>query len=423
MKILHYLHLTILAIFLITSCKEPDRAPDSPGTAIPGATEPGGYAAEVGLPDGAVIEKLIGPEGGVIEDSTGRFRIEVPAGALTTPVTIGLQPITNTNMHGVGTAYRLTPHGQTFQKPVKLSVHYDENDLTGTMPGALGIAYQNQENTWMAVGGAKLDTTQRTLSVRSTHFSDWDLFESMRMVPLTKAIDPGAKVEVSVRRWKSGPGDDLAPLIPESQELAMMQATEPLDPKYITGWQLTGEGSLQASGNAGVYQAPDHIPARNPAEVLVKLRSNGKEVGFAISKIYVAPKGISIQVADGAWRTIGNGGMNGLAGFNMINASQDGHAVSLHWRGPRAGTFKWTFETVICTYTINGKQTYYHLYGMRPDVSKGGLTVAMAGNGEGGEMAVGHFSVPSAGLVDATNPQDPRYTTTSMRGIFRVELY
>jgi len=46
----------------------------------------------------------------------------IPAGALTNEQHITIQPLTNTSPGGKGIAYRLTPHGQQFSKPVKIHI-------------------------------------------------------------------------------------------------------------------------------------------------------------------------------------------------------------------------------------------------------------------------------------------------------------
>jgi len=424
MKLSHYLVLGWVALASLTACKHevlPVEPIEPPGTQQPG--EPGA-GTEAGQPQGAVISQTIGPAGGTISAEDGRFSVTIPAGALTSDVTIGLQPLSNTNNAGKGTAYRMTPHGQQFSQPVTLTIHYTEEELEGTMPEALGIAYQNDKGVWMAVGGTKLDTAQRSLSIRTKHFSDWSFFEFIHMEPLAKAISPGEKVALSVRSYFGQDVTDIMlPLTPEDREIALQQAPNLLlDAKFVDQWQLIGEGSLQTGTNTAEYQSPAKIPARNPVEVSVRVKSGGKAIGILISRIYVVPPGLSIQVGGGEWRTFTVAGMNGEDGLNVILAQDGSDWVNVVWHGAPYGQLKWTLKTVTCDYLRSGgKELYQHVYGNDLTISGGGLTVVDASSFAGQKMVVGFFDIKPAGYLDTRIVDHPIYTTAQVRGVFRVK--
>ncbi len=414
--------LVIMALLTsaFSSCK-PDENPITPVTPPDTAPiEQTGTATEVGQPSGAAISQIIGAGGGTIQSADGRFKVQIPAGALASDVTIGLQPLNNTNFAGKGEAYRLTPHGQQFTKPITMTVQYTADDLEGTLPEALGIAYQNDNRVWMAVGDSKIATTNRTVSIQTNHFSDWSFVAFLQLEPGIKVIDPGEKVTLVVRNYFKK--DALSPLTPEGKEAALVNETGLLlNPKYIDQWQLIGEGNLQAEKNTAQYQAPGRIPNKNPIEVSVRVNINGKEIGILISRIYVAPMGVSIQINGGEWRTISGAGMNSQGDRHIINSMSGGETAGVLWQGKPAGNFNWTLETNAFHYKPNERVQYTHVYGMQASISGGSLTVEPRSEYLGRDIVVGHFEVQPASYLDFTVPQNPIYTTASVRGVFRVK--
>jgi hypothetical protein len=167
MKRITYLFIWVgLYCLFMMACKHdidpatPDSTTPDPTNPTPSTTEPGAVQP-VGTPRGTAVIKTIGSAGGSISSEDGRFTVAIPAGALATDVAISMQPITNTNGTGKGDGYRMLPDGQKFAKPVTMTIKYSDEDLAQTIDEALGIAYQNVQGVWMAVGGVQLDKTQR----------------------------------------------------------------------------------------------------------------------------------------------------------------------------------------------------------------------------------------------------------------------
>ena len=158
---------------ILFSCKKNDVQPD---TEVP---TPVGVPTEIGTPDGSpAAQKSIDAAGGTISSNDGRIKIIVPAGALSTSQQVSIQSISNENPLAIKQAYRLLPHGVQFSKPVTIEFSYNDEDVKNTIPEALGIAYQDDKGIWQAQGGAVLNKSAKTITITTTHFSDWSLFES-----------------------------------------------------------------------------------------------------------------------------------------------------------------------------------------------------------------------------------------------------
>ena len=111
MEISKIKNLFLIFLLLIFSCKKKD--------VIDNPTNNNGSQPAV-LPIGQPLDEpsfeTIGPAGGVLKSADGQITIEIPAGALTQDRYIGIQPIKNTAISGLGNGYRITPHGKIFKK-------------------------------------------------------------------------------------------------------------------------------------------------------------------------------------------------------------------------------------------------------------------------------------------------------------------
>ena len=119
----------------------------SPTTAAPTVTPPVAKrttpaAAAMGAPTGSAASATIGAAGGKVSTPDGKIALAIPAGALAADTVISIQPLTNMAHGKIGAAYRLTPEGQMFLKPVTLTFTYTDQDLQGTALEFLGAAFQ-----------------------------------------------------------------------------------------------------------------------------------------------------------------------------------------------------------------------------------------------------------------------------------------
>ncbi len=293
--------LCLLLLLTFFSCKKPkdEMADPAPGLPTTGVVRP------VGQPTGNKVEKAIGAQGGMLTSADGSVTIEIPAGALSSNVVIGVQPITRTLVDGPGAAnkkaYRLTPHGQTFTKPVKVSFRYTNEDVAGSVPQALAVAYQDNAGSWKSVGGAQLNPTARTITVSTTHFSDWTPHLEAYMVPETASLGPGQSMPLHVMavvtKFKTASAEPFDPAFEEYLQ-------EPFEPGAKVSWRIvSGGGSLVnvPTRAAVMYTAPSTVPANNPVlvEASVDLGSSGKWV--LLSYITILQTGVHLRINGGEW--------------------------------------------------------------------------------------------------------------------------
>src|SRR5262245_41894026 len=81
-----------------------------------------------GTPDGKLISKEIGPDGGQISSEDGRVELIFPVGSLAKNTIISIQPRTNLAPNGVGKSYWFEPSGIQFQKPVQINFLYTDEE-------------------------------------------------------------------------------------------------------------------------------------------------------------------------------------------------------------------------------------------------------------------------------------------------------
>ncbi|MBN8790216.1 MAG: hypothetical protein J0I84_24295, partial [Terrimonas sp.] len=173
--------ISMLIVFflpvLFVSCKKEKKQVDDAPLVITPLVRPSGIST------GVAVTKIIGTSGGTIRSADGSLLIVIPAGALDINTTITVEPITNTNIAGIGSAFRLTPHGKIFSKPVTIiwawAAHADSIGLLQT----LGLAYQMDDGVWKFTGADSFDANNKTVSFSTTHFSDWSLMNRISLTP------------------------------------------------------------------------------------------------------------------------------------------------------------------------------------------------------------------------------------------------
>jgi hypothetical protein len=234
-----------------------------------------GPAAELG--DG--VSASIGAAGGALSSADGRIALEIPAGALAEDTRIGIQQIENQAPGQTGKAFRLSPEGVTFAKPVTLTLQYDDADVQGSAPSLLRVAYRNSAG-WHMLRDATLDTQAKTLRVESKHFSDWSLVLGAQLLPHEAVVKVGQsiqlKVSVCLQAHVEHDGDI-------SVEYGYDCEEQPLVNAGISGWSVngvlggddvTGRIRPESDGRSGraMYDAPRQKPSQNPVAVSVQSR-------------------------------------------------------------------------------------------------------------------------------------------------------
>ncbi len=245
----------------------------------PEDSEPTPTATEVGTADGDPVSAVIGPGGGTISTPDGRLTVVIPEGALNADTEIGIQPITNTAHGGLGTGYRLTPDGQTFQQPIGLVFAYTDQETSATGPELLDVAFQTAEGYWQLADSLALDTTGRTVTAATRHFCDWSFLAPYRLNPpwATVPVD-GARLFIiehcfPVLGERPSPGADRPVLGHNWFPISVTHAA-----KVASNWSVNlipgGNetiGTVYANLERGGYAAPSTKPNPDVVEVSVRI--------------------------------------------------------------------------------------------------------------------------------------------------------
>lgn len=434
------LFVSSLLIILTVACKKDNEVDPGPE---PAPINEAGQITPVGTPTGEAITASIGPAGGSIESADKRIRVDIPAGALTSPQTISIQPITNNCPSGKGEAFRLTPHGLQFAKPATITFQYTESDLEGTFAEGLAIAWQAEKGEWKSTFSNHVDTLSKQLSVQTTHFSDWSFFKSVFIDPKQAYIEPGQQVKLGVYQHLSDKQIE--------GELSVPYA-KPVDAKNIKNWTLNGTGTLKpdvSDNYEAVYTAPGYVPADNPVTVSVNIAlSNGQKHKFSVP-IYIAPEGLIYRINGGRWistisplgaYSVDSPGRGTFITFKTGNkAGSQFSDVQLIWKADRNGKMyaDYTIEMPweLDKKNINAPQfllsesptghpfyAYYYEQGRVVYPSPGSFTFQKVTSVANQNYVYGKFLLEKSGIVESSTITDPFIGTAKIEGIFRVKL-
>ncbi len=230
------------------------------GSSGGGDTAPPSRPSAVGTPTGNGVIATIGVRGGRLTSGDGGVTVTVPAGAVSGDVKLGVQPISNTAAGGIGSAFRLTPAGQKFAKPIRISFTTDSTDLDGTATGALGLAYQDTKGFWEWTQTPP-DASAKHLTITTSHFGDWSKAAALRLKPTRTTVRIGGTVSLVATACVQNAAGSVIYLasecVPIPDDLSSFGAV-------VGGtWAVNGIGGGQSSvgtvkgtGTSGVYSAP-----------------------------------------------------------------------------------------------------------------------------------------------------------------------
>jgi hypothetical protein len=283
----------------------------SPGS---GATP---SATAVGVANGSMVSATIGAAGGSLSAADGKLALTIPAGALATNTVIGIQPLTNMAHGKIGAAYRLTPDGQTFLKPVTLTFTYTDQDLLGTAVEVLGAAFQTADGYWQWAGDATVDTAAKTVSVASNHFTDVSLVEGLQIFPAKKVVKTNGNVGLQVKVCYE---DCLSTLGTGATSLGLDCSTRQgiVGTLTIDEWSVNGTqnyrgvfGTLTGVGATATYTAPANEPIPNTFAVSARVHNPKKGPN---AKTLVLS---SITISEDSW----TGTASSTTPFNSVTAN------------------------------------------------------------------------------------------------------
>ncbi|MBO9564007.1 MAG: hypothetical protein J7621_14585 [Niastella sp.] len=160
----------LLLLGLLFSCSK-----NKPETDQPGEKPFSQVKLPHGNPIGEITTAQIGTAGGSLISKDGILKITVPAGAVSQTTTFSVQEVENV-LEGKPKAYRLLPENASFSKPITLTYYYGSVEPGNTNPDFLFLAFQDKDGYFFSANRTVGNRQQQTLTVTTTHFSDWTFF-------------------------------------------------------------------------------------------------------------------------------------------------------------------------------------------------------------------------------------------------------
>ncbi|HEV7348261.1 hypothetical protein [Telluribacter sp.] len=264
MKISNLLPLLLLLLKIVVSACHENIPEPTEGTEVPTAGEPikTGHGALIGAP----VIKSIGPNGGELQMPDASIRLSVPAGAVNAPTTFSIQQVENTFPGSTARSYRLLPEGVKFSKPVTLTLSYQGAALQSGNPEFLYLTYQDAEGFYRVATNTFLHKENQTLTVETTHFSDWTYFETIMLVADDSFLNKGESTKLKVMEYMNysltGDGDP---------KLGVLE--DYVGSRTRFEWSINYGGGTVTSDKPGAatFKAPATVPTVNPVGVGVRL--------------------------------------------------------------------------------------------------------------------------------------------------------
>ncbi|MCF3110926.1 hypothetical protein LL912_19225 [Niabella sp. CC-SYL272] len=406
---------------LLTACKKnPVTEQEESKVIVVPAVQPKGTST------GAAVTKTIGPAGGSLQSANGELTITIPQGALSAETLIGMEPVTNTNLAGIGGAYRLTPHGQQFAKPVTLTCSWAAHADSAGLLQTLGMAFQEDNGIWKFVGASSSNLAQKTVSFNTMHFSDWSMMNRISLAPYYAELEMGQKQTIKALVFTDIITDDLlAPLSndpngPYYDRGYPVGNPVPLPSKFIKSWELNGPGKItNASSGTIEYQAPQSVNGTATATVTLELNApvTGKFMLLSTLKIS-SDEWIELSIGGGAVTRFPGMAIKAGNSYMLSNEEDEGGGYFLlTWPGG-VGSYTWDLEAQGTHFHFQTPQTtYMSRYiddknsPLKP--SGGNVTITKLANGR----VEGSFTVTNAGYGPTLMQK------TSAQGRFKTKVF
>ncbi|MBX3610455.1 MAG: hypothetical protein KF871_11225 [Hydrogenophaga sp.] len=275
------LALLFSTAFLFTGCGGGggDAVAGAPATAGAPSTPAQAPTTPAGSAEGVMTTASIGPAGGTLRSVDGALTLEVPVGALAQATTLSIQPIGNAAHGGRGRAFRISPEGLHSAVPMTLRFAVDDAMLEGSAMGVMQVATQSADGSWQVYRNAVRDLGGRTLSVQTSHFSDWAVIAGAQLRPGTATLPVGQSIDLTLVTCKAQPGQGETSTLDACTE-------QPVFVGELSQWSVSGvPGGTQATGviteiplsgpaqgeapHRARFDAPVLLPSPNPVAVSV----------------------------------------------------------------------------------------------------------------------------------------------------------
>ncbi|WP_428661307.1 hypothetical protein [Runella sp.] len=356
MKVLKLIPFLFLGVF---ACQTPqDIDPNDPNAEQPASEK--GTPTEVGQPVGAAFSQTIGPEGGSISTPDNKITFTFPAGAVSKPTPITIQPVENKAFVGIGLTYNITAPDTKLNKNAEMTLHYTPEDVEGAAPEVLGIAHQDQEGIWQSRVDVKVDKVNKTVKAPVSHLAHWAFYEQFFIECDKKEVASVEQVKFVVkfpeRRTDAKPGDpygDLMPLSPHQIISASRVVRRTINgvtdgskegDNYANVGQITEDRSLAKATYTAPAREPDNNPVAIGAEIdlkqlghiiLVKNVRVESGANLSINGSYDANPNVMLTVNGNKLQ----GAITDSTGLKMISFSIEGfHGDGVYGFGPNGGS-------------------------------------------------------------------------------------
>lgn len=284
-----------------------------------------------------------------------------------------------------------------------------------------------EDKVWKFVGADSYDVTDKTVSFKSRHFSDWSLMNQLTLSPYKVEVDPGGKIGIKAllfTRFRAGE-DLLVPLVndpsgPYAEPGYPVGEPEDLPSRYVKSWNITGVGKIVKTSNSSVeYTAPDNVNSSASATVSLELKAPVSGQFLLLCQITILGSWIELSIGGGApVRFPASGVVKQGARYLLSNPENEGGGYFLlAWKGEVGNhTFDlandgnhFHFQTATTTYMSR------YIPGPDSPMIPSGVCITITKMSDG--YAEGSFIVGQAGFGPTL------MTWTTAQGRFRSRMY
>lgn len=236
--------LGIAVALAVAGCGASERQPQHPiGPAGPGlvpVVTPAGDAVSF------ATTTTVTPAGRAFSAPDAGLAVSIPPSALGTTTDLAVTPIVNMARGAIGPAYRLGPEGTTFAVPVTLTFKAPGSYPIGTSLDQVGVEYRDAAGYWHRVSPVSRDAAAGTVSVQTTHFSDWAV--------TWQGGTPVAEGPISLVQTYVGPGG--VPFTASGSGTIHFLSDDAADTSYGLTGTLTVQDAIIRVGAATCVPAP-----------------------------------------------------------------------------------------------------------------------------------------------------------------------
>jgi uncharacterized protein YjdB len=262
----------------------------APGAAQITATSEGKTAlVDVTVRDGG----LIVPAGGSVSAVNGAVTLLVPAGAISQPTPITVDPAGSPPPDArlvAGAAFEFGPAGTAFAQPVALTLRYSPSGIGNGSPEFALKLYRVVGSAWQEVAGSTVDTEANTVSAPISGFSTYGVLGRHAVDRVTISV-PGAPVSVGSTVQLSATVIDVIGNVVTDRAVAWISlhpAVVSVDANGLARGESVGVGTVQVSVEG------------KQATVELTVVAGGISLAVGESRTFTASQAATIDISGGS---------------------------------------------------------------------------------------------------------------------------